>query len=313
MVDFTPNFTLRITDSDGVGVAVDGLQAEVYNQLSELVYTPTFGTYSPAFSPSPEESPYPLISELSDADGTYYEITGLDLADPSAFPGSLVSINWRWQDATIEDGASWKAYSIYPLQARPAEQAVLTWEPATEPVVGYQIEAMAPGETEYTIIGFSAWPVFVDTTEYASVGAAQNVQYVVRSVNQALTSPASSEFTTTRLSGEVNAYRTEEPICIVSGRLADVTGQSHGVARPLFYVHDKDTPLLVRQTLFHEHRAFVTTVAADGSFAAPLVRGALVTLEIAAAGYALKFVVPDAAHADISVISGTQQNIRRAD
>jgi len=315
VVDFTPSFTLRIRDDAGVGQAVDGLEAEVYNQLSELVYAPTFGTYSPGLSPIPSSptSPYPSISELSDAEGTYYEVTGLELSDSDLFPGALLSIRWTWQDATLADGSSWNAYSFYPLQARPATSTVVTWEPATVPITGYQIESRAPGVTDYTIIGFSVWPVFVDVTDYGTAGAAQNVEYRISRLEQDLSSPSSAEFDTQVLTSTVAAYRTEEPICVVSGRLVDVTGQSDGIARPLFYVHDKDTPLLVRQSLFKEHRAFVTTVDENGVFAAPLVRGALVTLEIAAAGYALKFVVPDAAHADISSISGTQQNMRRAE
>lgn len=311
MVDFTPSFSVRFRDDSDVGQAVDGLQAEVYNQLSELVYLLTLGSFSPVASP--EDSPYPQIVEQTDDEGVYYEIVGAEITDSDVFPGSLVQVKWTVQDTTLSVPATWKAYPFYPVQSRPGAQSVVLWEPIThEATHGYEVASKRPGEEEYTVVGYSTWPVFLDTTNYGNEQTASAVTYRVQGLTYNLESPASVTFTAIQAS-EVTSYRTEEDLCVVSGRLTDVAGRSFGVARPLFYVHDQDTPLFINQTLLHQQREFTATVDSNGNFAAPLVQGSLVTLEIAAAGYALKFVVPPKPHADISSLTGTQQNLRRGE
>lgn len=103
-------------------------------------------------------------------------------------------------------------------------------------------------------------------------------------------------------SDSVEVFFTDQDICIVTGMIKDVVSRGGTNQKVHFYVHHHDKAQVVQNAFFHKYGEYAAAINNTGRFAAPLVQGAYLTVEIPTAG-THKFVVPAKAQADISNIS----------
>lgn len=312
--------TVRFLSSSGSPVAVDGIKADIYNSYGNLVESEYYGTYSPVPSPSP--TTYGTISVDSDDQGTFYEITGLPFSDIDLFPGSFISVQWTPQDTTSPLPASpsnvWKLYWYVPYSNISADKTVVTW-PAYQAadVLAYGVYRKRVIDDDYVFVGATSYPVFIDYLDPVSPSelAAEGTTYAAKVLVAPTSSPWTSPNVLTTISEpEVEHYRTDQSLCLVTGQVLNLSGAADISGQALFYIHSEDAPLWLSPTLYSSDRNPVAVpVNKDGGFAAPLVVGSLATCSIPDAGYFKQFVVPNKTHANILSLTTTDIEIRRGE
>lgn len=136
-------------------VAVEGVQAEVYDKFNTLITTITFGTFSPAASADTWST---SIVEVETSTGFHYEILNLPIVDTDVIPGGLVSVKWTMQDAGGSLPVVWELYTFAPPAGIPKLKTILSWYPV-EGAVGYRVYSSV-GDNDAENVGATTIPAF---------------------------------------------------------------------------------------------------------------------------------------------------------
>lgn len=126
-----------------------------------------------------------------------------------------------------------------------------------------------------------------------------NISFCVEGLDDCINSDGTFNTIGSFDNSQLTLEYTNLDLCIVTGSLFDVASSAKTEHRANFFIDHCDTPQIIQNTMLHRNVERTSRIDREGRFAAPLVQGALMTLEIPTAG-AYKFVVPAQSQADIS-------------
>jgi hypothetical protein len=295
--------TLRIRDSSNVGLQMADVTANIFNSESQLKQLSTM-----LASPG-------TVQELQDGEGYYYQID-LDTSDPVDWPGSLVRVEWEITEFASPSSPDStrifsKLYTFYPVETMTALKTVLSWLPINSATLrGYIIEYKYTEDLDYTYLGFSQYPCFIDETSYTPSQRNRILYRVTASLwnPDGQLSPDDGDIVTA-----ISVWQTDRDLCLVTGVATYATGQPDDHPYPRFLVHHSDAPVNVENQFIYAMSEMIAPPNNFGQFALPLIRGTLVTAEIPSIGYSRKFIVPDQAHVRLVDLDTSLVELYRAE
>lgn len=274
----TVDISITTLDSAGAAASAPLLYGVIRNSRGEIVQVLT-------------------LDDVTETARGVYEISSFDISDSTKYPGTEFTIFWCTKSSDVSPQTALQRYAIYADHPSGVTTRLITWMPTYRKslLYGYRIARKLASETEFTTLGYSVYPYFFDRTSYSAPAEFHAASFLINELIWSSTDEA--EPILGNECGQVNFIETRHDYCEVYGEIYDVIGGS--VADNItFYVHEDDAPHRYSDTsLLARRNGYVAPVNYRGEFSAPLLRGALVTAEIADAGINARFVVPDQPHA----------------
>jgi len=279
----------------GQGVALDSIKGLVKNALGATIE---------------EIVPDPYL----DVDGAYYSKKDYDIRNAENFSGLFLTVDWIVVKGGVLLPTFPKRYDYAPVADAPANKTIVYWDPPeTEREIGfYEIyrERQVNNVTETEFLGRSFGPSFVDNTVYADEFQARSWAY--RAYAFYRTPGTLQDDGSDYINSEIpitprQTSRTGLGICLVEGRISDVTGapyrwQTNRTESWVSFFMDWND----RHSYIGDKGLYITPAAAqiplasDGGFSAALVHDVVTTLIIEWSGLRGRFVVPRTSHAYIN-------------
>ena len=274
----TVDISITTLDSAGAAASAPLLYGVIRNSRGEIVQVLT-------------------LDDVTETSLGVYELSGFDVSDSTKFPGTEMTIFWCTKSDSVSPQTALQRYTLYADHPSGVTTRLLTWMPSyrKRKLYGYRVSRKLASETEYTTLANTVYPYYFDRTSYATPAAFHAASF---RVEELIWNTSDDELPI--LGAQVDQFKTIETrhdYCEVYGEIYDVIGGS--VAdNIIFYVHEDDAPQNYSDTsMLARRNGYAAPVNYRGEFSAPLLRGALVTAEIADAGLNARFVVPDQPHA----------------
>lgn len=289
-----------VDPNTGQGVALDSLVGTVKNAIGTVIETVT---------------PLPY----SDVDGAYYSVKDYNVLDSTKFFGLFLTVDWVAVKGGVALPTFPKRYDYQPVADAPATKTIVYWDPPiTDRVIGfYEVyrARQVNNVEEKEFVGRSFGPSIIDDYAYANEYEARSWAYKAYAFWQTpgTLQDDGSDF----LDSEIpitprTTSRTGLGICLVEGRITDVTGapyrwQTDRTESWVSFFMDWND----RHSFIGERGQYVTPaavqipLASDGSFSAALIHDVVATLIIEWSGLKARFVVPRESHAYINDLNMT--------
>lgn len=282
------DIVFRYASPPATGVAVDRLTAQIFNSLGELKETIVY-------------SPSSVIQEITDSD-TYYLIADFD-ASSLDYPGSWLNVTWQ-----VTQGASspvfYTSHWYVPVVPFIANSRVVSWEQSSRTdLVGYYVESKATESAEYTYLGATTFPYFIDKTLYQVPTAYEDVSYAVTELVWGPSPGSPGPILGDQISS-VSSQVLDKPACIIYGSINQINNTAEEVDYIRFYLDYRTAPFNIDSTFYLSDRELVVSLV-DGKFCTWLPQGLVVTAEIPSIGYVKRFIVPDRDVISLHEIEGT--------
>lgn len=238
------------------------------------------------------------LEELTETSIGVYEIAAYDVTDSDKFPGTEFTIFWGTSSTDTTPQTALQRYEIYGEHPSGVSTRLFNWCPSFREMrlYGYQVSRKLAVETEFTVIGRTVFPYFFDRNTYANpvefyttTFQIHELVWKIDGVDTPSVGNAITLFTVTE---------NQKEYCQVYGEVYDVMGGARA-EHVNFFVHEQDMPQVNEDSFLMRRNGVIAPVNYRGEFSIPLIKGALVTAEIADAGIYRRFVVPNAEHVNL--------------
>lgn len=274
-----------------VGVAVDGLSGKVKNAL---------GVQQREVVPDP----------MQDDDGVFYRYPDLDIRDPAAYPGTMLTVAWVASRYGVLLPTFDKAYMFAPVAPGPADKTVIYWTPSkAQGVLFYQIRRTRG--LEEVFVGRSFGPAFVDEFPFPNEFEARSWQYCIDVATHrgGILQPDGSDYVIEAGSVAQTIYRTNQPVCVVRGKIIDLVGRPYATGSDdynqtlvVFQQYSKDRHQILGDTYVLPEAIHIQTTA-YGDFTVALVQDVLTEIWVPFSRFRARFIVPRKSQAGISELN----------
>jgi len=271
------DIAIRTLNSAGVPASAPQLYGVVRNAHGEQVAVLTF-------------------ENMVEVTAGVYELDAYDVSDAVLFPGTEFTIFWCTKSDVISPETALQRYTIYANHPTGVTTRLISWCPSYRPakLYGYRITRKLRDEEEFTFLANTVYPYYFDRTEYDTPADFHLASFLVFELvwhDGTIDEPSLGDQVFV-----VSFTESRHEYCEVYGEVIDVSGGA-SANTVNFFVHEIDTPQDSGTALFMKRHEITAPVNYRGEFSAPLIRGALVTAEIAEAGINRRFVVPNTPHA----------------
>jgi hypothetical protein len=287
-----------VDPTTGKGVALDSIHGIVTNAMGIVI-----------------EEIVPVA--YSDVDGVYYSVKDFDVRDASKFSGLFITVDWVVVKGAILLPTFPKQYDYEPVADGPATKTIIYWDP---PIVEKEIafydvyrERTVDHVSEKVLAGRSFGPSFVDTHPFTDEFEARSWAYRAYAFYRTpgVLQDDGSDYVDSEVAITPRVTsRTGLGICLVEGRICDVTGAPYTWSTERtesfvsFFMDWNDRHSYVGDRgLYVTPAAVQIPLASDGGFSAALIQDVVATLIIEWSGLKGRFIVPRKSHAYINELN----------
>ncbi len=307
----TIDITVQVLDSAGAPASAPLLFGIIRNSLGDIVQTLD-------------------LDDLEEVAVGSYQLLSYDVSDHVKFPGTELTIFWCTQSCDYTPAEALQTYRIYSPRAFAYAHRLLRWCPSfrKEGLYGYEVFRSLPSATPepfngtlyddnlllnldvlnpstpgvgfvpeqegqttsliYESIGKTVYPYLFDLSEYPSESEFARTKYLVKELvwNRDYLEPFAANQTSM-----VDVVLSPYDYCKINGSFIDVSGDSSS-QNLSFFIHDKDSPQKYGAANFQRRNEVPIHINRQGYFSAPLLQGALCTVECPDVGLNARFVVP---------------------
>lgn len=274
---------VRYLDPDtGEGIAMDFVSGTVRNALGEVQ--------------TENLVPFPIV----DDDGVLYRFPNFDVSRPAIFPGTWLTVEWKANRFGVGIPTFLKRYEFAPASKYANAATVVYWPASASPgILFYEVKRIRGADDDPVLVGRTFGNSIVDRTVFGSEFEARSWRYQAWAAVQVQgpLRPDGSDYTIQDVSAAPKSYRIDKPVCLVSGRLANIMGMpfysnvDYTKTQVIFRQYEKDRHQMLGD-LYVAPEAVHLNVTEQGNFSVVLLQDVLAEIWVPMTRFRARFVVP---------------------